>query len=208
MRAGTAFLLTLVLLCGAAVGADALLTSAVEREASARVGAVLDAPADVALRGWPVSLRLLQGRVPEADIVAAGVPLGDGLRIDRLEATISDVTLDLSDLRRRDAWGLDVGGGTFVAEFSEGSVGDMTGLPIQVRLGEGLAEVSVGDLVVEIAASVEAGRVVLRPLGPVPPGLGPVALSLPALPGDARIDQVRVLPGRLLVTGTLGSLPV
>lgn len=206
MRAGTAFLLTLAVLLTAGVAADALVTRRAEEEASALVSDELGAPASVTLSGWPVGLRLAAGRVPEVRIVASDVPLGD-VALQRFDARLFDVHVRLADLqggapaRLRGA-----GGGSFVAEFDEEAVGLLAGAPGEVRLGEGVGQVRAGDASVDVAVSLEQGRIVLRPIGAAPEGVNPVEVTLPPLPGNPVLDEVRITRGLLRVSGQLVQL--
>lgn len=201
MRAGTAFLLTFVLLCGAAIGADAWVTAAAEDLASEEATARLGAPAEVSMRGWPVTVRLLQGRVPEVDLIAAGVPI-DGVeqRIDRLRVTLTDARVQFRGLGS--APELEAGAGQFHAELSEAVVGALVGLPGAVTLGDGLGTVAAAGQSVDVAATAEAGAVVFRPLAPASQGLEPVELRLPDLPGaTVQIEQALIAPGVLRLSG-------
>jgi hypothetical protein len=156
MRAGTAFLLTLVLLTGAGIAADAWLTQQAEAAASEQAAALLDAhAAEVRLGMWPASLRLLAGRVPEVEVRAQGVRLPDS------ELVLSDLEVVLRDVRLRFA-DLDAGVGSlrgtrgrFSAALGEEAVARLAGA--EVRLDDGLGQVLVNDASVDVAASVEEG---------------------------------------------------
>jgi hypothetical protein len=199
MRASTAFLVTFLLLCAAGLAADAWVTSTAEEQASHRVGAVLGAPTEVELRGWPVSLRLLQGRVPEVALVARDVELDGGARVDRLEAVVSNVRITFAELRGTDALPIDGGAGTFRADLAEATVSGLAGVP--VTLGDGLASLTIEGRAVDAVAGVESGGIVLRPVGGAAGEVAPVPLPLPPLPGEAIIDGVRIQPGVLRVSG-------
>lgn len=199
MRAGTAFLITFLLLCAGGLAVDAWVTSTAEEQAAHRVGEVLGAPTEVELRGWPVSLRLLQGRVPEVALVARDVELAGGVRLDRLEAVVSNVRITSAELRGTGALPIDGGAGTFRADVAEATVSDLAGVP--VTLGDGLASVTVDGRAVDAVAGVESGQIVLRPVGVAAGEVAPVPLPLPPLPGEAVIDGVRIQPGVLRVSG-------
>lgn len=206
MRAGTAFLLTLGVLLAAGVAADALVTRRAEEQASTLVSEELGAPADVTLSGWPVGLRLAAGRVPEIRVVASGVPLGD-VALQRLDARLFDVPVRLEDLQGGGPPRLrGSSGGSFVAEFDEEAVGQLAGVPGGVRLGEGMGQVRAGDDGVDVAVSLEEGRIVLRPIGAAPEGVRPVEVTLPSLPGSPVIEEVRITRGVLRVSGQLVQL--
>ncbi len=191
---------TLVLLVVAGVVADTLLTNAAERQASARVSEELGAPADVDLRGWPVSLRLLSGTVPEVGITAQDVPVEDtSVRVARLEVEVADVRIRFADLRAAGPLPVDGGAGTFRAELSEAEVNRLAGVG-GLQLGDGVASFDVAGQRVEVVATVEDERIVLRPITGLP-GVGPVPLAPVALPGEIRLEAVRIRPGLIELSG-------
>jgi hypothetical protein len=201
MRAGTAFLLTFVLLCGAAIGADALITAAAEDRASEEVTRRLEAPTQVRMRGWPVTVHLLQGRIPELELTASGVPIeGQEQRIDRLRVTLSDARVRFRGLQT--APELEAGTGTFDAELSETAVTALAGFPGTVVLGDGIASVAAAGQTFDVAVTTEQGAVVFRPLVPVAQGLQPVELRLPDLPwAMVQVDRALISPGLLRLSG-------
>jgi hypothetical protein len=205
MRAGTAFVLTLVLLLGAGIGVDAWLTQQAEAEAAEQTAAFLGADgAEVRLGGWPASLRLVAGRVPEVEVRARTVPLPDAdLALSDLEVVLRDVRLRFADLEAG-LGSLRGAGGRFTAHLGEEAVGRLAGA--EVALGDGLGQVRVEDTSVDVAASVEEGVVVLRPVGAAPEGASPVALPLPRLPGGAAVDGARIVPGALRLQGVINRL--
>lgn len=205
MRAGTAFALTLVLLLGAGVGIDAWLTQQAEARASEQVAALLDAErADVRLGPWPASLRLLSGRVPDVEVAAVQARTPDGaVVLQNLEVHLRGVAVDFAALERG-VTSLRGRGGSFVADVSADSVSAVAGASL--RFGDGLGQVEANAAAVEVAASVEEGVVVLRPVGAAPEGAAPVALSLPRLPGGAVIEQARIVPGALRIAGVINHL--
>lgn len=205
MRAGTAFLVTLAVLLAGGVAADALVTRTAEEQAAARVEALLGAPADVTLGGWPVALRLLAGRVPEVRIAAEGVPAGP-VALRRMGIELVDVVVDLDDLADPGLDRLRASRGTFTAEIDEAAVADLIGMPGAVRLGEGVGQVRHAGGVVDVAVSLEDGAVVLRPIGSAPEGVEPIAMELPPLPGGPAVEQVRFVGGALRVSGRLTQL--
>lgn len=201
MRAGTAFLLTFVLLCGAAIGADALITAAAEDRASEEVSRRLGAPAQVRMRGWPVTVNLLQGRIPELELTATGVPIeGQGQRIDRLRVTLTDARVRFRGMQT--APELEAGTGTFDAELSETAVTALAGFPGTVVFGDGIASVAAAGQTIDVAVTTEQGAVVFRPLVPVSQGLQPVELRLPDLPwATVQVDRALISPGLLRLSG-------
>jgi hypothetical protein len=202
VRAGTAFLLTLALLLGAGVAADALVTRQAEREAGALAENVLGAPADVTLTGWPVGLRLVAGRVQEVRVVATQVPL-ETVTLSRLDVRLADVRLRLADLERGAVELRGARGGSVTVELDEAAVGTLAGLPGGVRLGEGIGQVETPGGAVDVAVSVETGAIVLRPIGSAPEAVTPVVVEVPSLPGNPTLDEVRITRGVLRITGRL-----
>jgi hypothetical protein len=206
MRGAGALVVVLVLLGAAFVVGDVVATRNAEELASQRVSAELGAPAEVDLRGWPVSVHLLQGRVREVAIITTDVPLeGTEARIARLETAVVDVRIRFADLRGSGALPVDGGRGTFRADLDEASVNLLVDLPGGVRLGDGLAELDVGGQRIDVAAIVRDGQVLLRPVDDTP-GVGPVPLPLPPLPGDVTIEAVTVTTGTLTLQGTVQRL--
>jgi hypothetical protein len=205
MRAGTAFILTLALLIGAGIGADAWLTQQAEAAAAEQTAALLDAEAaEVRLGGWPASLRMVAGRVPAVEVRAAGVRLPDSeVVLSELEVILRQVRLRFADL---DAGldGLRGAGGTFGADLGEDAVSQLANA--EVSLGDGLGQVEINGAAVDVVASVEEGVVVLRPVGAAPEGATPVALALPPLPGGAVVDGARIVPGALRLHGVVNRL--
>lgn len=207
MRGLSVLLVVILLLAGAGMAADAYLTSTAEEQASRRVSAELDAPARVELRGWPVSLRLLSGRVPEVEITAADVPLEGGASLSRLVVVVQDVQVRLSDLRGAGALPVEGGAGRFEADLSEAAVNALVPqAPGAVVLGDGLATIDVAGQPVDVVVTVdEAGQIVLRPVSDVP-GLAPITLPAPALPGEVVVERARVTPGVLTLMGRVTRL--
>jgi hypothetical protein len=203
-------LLGLVVVLGVLVGigavVDAALTSTAERQASEQLTRELGAPAEVDLRGWPVSLRLLGGRVPEVGVSATGVPIeGSEARITRIDATVRDVRVRFADLSSGGPLPVDGGAGRFTALLDPASVATLAGLPGALTFGDGVATVDLGGIAVDVVAATADGQVVIRPLTDVP-GLTAVPLPLGDLPGGARVEAVRVAPEGLVLEGSVTRL--
>lgn len=201
MRGITAFVVTVFLLVGVGVVVDALVTARAEEEASLQLSGLLGGDADVDLRGWPVSLRLLAGNVPEVGVVATDVGLSGDVGLDRLEVTVADVRVTFADVRAPQAARVSGGAGTFTALLDEAAVGALVGFPGAVTLGDGIGQVQAQGVSADVTAAVEGGSIVLRPVGAVPPGVEPVPISLPPLPGQAVVDSARIVPGALRLEG-------
>ena len=205
MRAGTAFVVTLVLLLGGGVGVDAWLTQQAEAAVAERAAALLDAEeVEARLGGWPSSLRLVAGSVPEVEVRAVQVAVPDAdLALAHLEVVLFDVRLRYADLEDELAVlrGLR---GTFAADLGTDAVARVAGA--DVVLGDGLGQVQAGEGLVDVAASVEEGVVVLRPVGAAPEGASPVPLALPRLPGGAAVERARIVPGALRLEGVVNRV--
>lgn len=198
-------MLTLVLLLGAGIGADAWVTQRAEAAASEHVAALLDAEqAQVRLHGWPASLRLVSGRIPELEVQARDARLAErDVEIAVLEMRLTDVRLDFAALDEGFVR-LHGADGTFTADLAEDAVAGLAG--VDVRLGDGLGQVVLDEQVVEVVASVEQGVVVLRPVGAAPEEASPMALPLPRLPGGAVVEAAQIVSGALRVSGLVTSL--
>ncbi|MDP8969321.1 MAG: DUF2993 domain-containing protein [Actinomycetota bacterium] len=205
--------LTLLVVAAAAVAIDAWVTAEAEQRASARVSASLSAPTVVDLQGWPVGLRLLGGSVPRARITARGVPLaGTQARISRLTVTLTDLRVrwreldpSAAALRARAAHG------RFRADLDEQAVRRLLRLPrsldlLGVELVEGAVRLEAAGLpVIDASVAVEGEALVMHPQSPPLDRIG-LRVDLPALPGDARVQGVQVVPGRLRVFGSVQEL--
>lgn len=209
-RAVTVIALLVVVLAGATV-ADLIITDAAEEAAATRVTQVLGAPSEVALRGFPVSLRLLLGAgVPEAVVSAVGVPLeASPIAAARLEATLRDVTVSIADLRGpTGTLPVEAGAGTFVADFDAAAVATLLAEPTgggQVVLGDGTITVTVGGMPVDGTVALAGSDIVVTPTA-VAPGVTEVRVPLPVLPVGARIEAVEVVPGFLRFRGSVTDL--
>lgn len=205
MRVVAATVLVVVLLL---VLGDFLVTNLAEDRAGAQVSAGLSADADVDLRGWPVSLRLLARRVPEVGLVATDVPLRDTpASLTRLDATLRGVdvpwtwTGQLDGEIRADA-------GTFTAELDETAIQSLVDLPITVTLEEGVVRASIGGAQLDATAEVEEGAIVLRPAAGAFANLGELRLPLQGLPEGAAVEGVAIEPGVLRLRGRLDGLVI
>jgi hypothetical protein len=128
-------------------------------------------------------------------------PLDGGVRLERLEVDVRDVRITLAELRSEGQLPVDGGAGTFRADLAQETVAALAGLPGQVELHDGLGRATVGGAVVEVVATVEGGRIVLRSVSGPAGEVAPLVLSLPPLPGAAVIEAVRIEPGVLRVSG-------
>lgn len=191
----------------AAIALDVGATAVIERRVSERVRAELGSgPVDVDLRGWPVAVRLLAGRIPEVGVEAADVPLQARRAVlRRLSAELRDVRVGV------DGAGLGAavaGSGTFSAELSEDQLAALFDAPLDVTLGEGVIRLSSAALGIDAAATVLDGIVVVRPASPDLENLFSLSLPLEDLPDGATVTGVEVGRGILLIEGTVTDLPL
>lgn len=198
MRTFTAFVVTLLVLIGGGVAADAVLTDRAERAAADRIGAQLGADAEVRFGGWPVSLRLLVGHVAEAGVVLRDVPAGD-VTLRRVEAELRDVRIDAGAALAFGAGAgpagavLRAGQGRLDAEIGESAVSELVGAPVRIVEGQATVETPAGP--VDAVVGLEDGQVVLRPVGEVPDGATALRFEPPELPGDARVTGAQLGAG-------------
>lgn len=222
MRAAVGLLCTLGLLLGLAAMVDAGLTRSAEREAGERVRAETGAvTAQVDLRGWPVSLRLATGSVPEAFVTAADVPIPDrAALISRLEVTLTDLALRLDDLQTPGAVPVRAATGRFEARLDADALTTLTvessgtqGLvdrvePVVTPDGTGVVRVTLASGLGTVDAIPEAreGSLVLRPVHQLPIGPAELVVPLRDLPAGATVDAIHVEPGALVLAGDVEDL--
>jgi hypothetical protein len=204
----------LVVLLAIAVGlflADQAVTRYAEQRVAARIERTLGSPADVDLEGWPVSLRLLQGSVPTARLTATDVPLEGRAVLNRLDVELTDVKVDISDLRRNSKRLPPADEGTFSAQLSAASVAAMIGIPpnlAELQFREGGIRLRAAGVQVEADVVAERGDVVVRLDGPLARLLGGAeyALDLSGQPGSPSVREVEIRDGVMTVRGTLDDV--
>ncbi|MPZ89444.1 MAG: DUF2993 domain-containing protein [Nitriliruptorales bacterium] len=193
----------LVLLGVLAFLADLAVTMAAERHAGEEVSTALGAPATADLNGWPVSLRLLTGTVPEAVISGTGVPFAEGQgRLTQLEIVLTDVevppTLPVTTIQ--------AASGRFEARIDQNDLRALVPEHPAVEdvqlAGDGVRVLGPGGLSVEAAVAARDGSVVLSADTGLP-GVGSVELAVPAgqLPAGASLDDARVEGAYLILGG-------
>lgn len=208
MRRLGCLVIVLGVLAVAVFWGDQALTSYAERRTEARVERTLDAETDVDLDGWPVSVRLLMGVIPTARVRATDVPLENGATLDRLDVELTDVEVDLADLRANPKRLPPAQEGTFSARLGEASVTAMLGIPTglaEVQLRPGVVRLGAAGLRVDADVVAEDGDVVVRLQGPLAQLLGgaefPIDLSRE--PGSPWVTEVEIRDGVMIVRGTL-----
>ena len=182
--------------------ADLAVTELAERTAARQLERSLCGEADVDLDGWPVSARLVAGRVPHVHASVDGArPEGLGGPITRLEVDARDVRLDGTSVAS-------LGAGAFTATVADAEVGALVDLPVvvdRVEFADGRVVVhAVGGLEVPATVALEDDTVVVTPtLGFA--AFPDLALRVPldALPEGTTVTDVEVGSGMLVVIGTL-----
>jgi hypothetical protein len=190
---------------------DQVVTTYAEQRTAANVSEALDADTTVAFNGWPVGARLLLGTIPSAEVTATDVPLDNGARLDRLDVELTNVKVDVADLRRDSDRLPPADNGTFVAELSEASVTAMLGLPgniVEVALVEGVVQLRATGLEVEADVVAQDGDVVVQLRGPLAQLLGGAefAIDLSGEPGSPEVENVEIRDGVMVVSGTLADV--
>lgn len=218
MRSLIGLLCAVGLLAALAVAVDSGLTRSAEEQAAARVVAETGAAdATVDLRGWPVTLRLATGTVPEAFLTADAVPIpGRGAALSRLDVTLTDVALRFDDLREPGAIPVRAATGRFEARLDGEALRTLAAedsavaqVIDRIEFVEGVVRVVAGGGALSVDATAEArdGDLVLRPTEALPiPGLEELVVPLRDLPAGAVVDRIRVEPGAMVLEGEVTDL--
>lgn len=211
MRRLGCLVIVLLVLGGLFFVADQAATTYAEQRTAANVSEALDADATVDFSGWPVGARLLLGSIPTAELTATDVPLGNGATLDRLDVELTDVKVDVNDLRQNANRLPPADDGTFEAQLSEASVATMLGIPanlVDVRLRAGTVRLRAAGLQVEADVVAEDGDVVVRLRGPLARLLGGRAfpIDLSDEPGSPEVRNVEIRDGVMIVSGTLADV--
>lgn len=211
MRRSGCFIVVLIVLGVLFFIADQAVTTYAEQRTAVNVSEALQTDATVAFSGWPVGARLLLGSIPKAEVTASDVPLDNGSTLDRLDVELTDVKVDVSDLRTNSDQLPPAQDGTFTAELSEGSVTAMLGVPgdvVQVRLRDGVMQLRAAGLRVEADVVAENGDVVVRLRGPLAQLLGGAELpiDLSDEPGAPEVENVEIRNGAMIVSGRLAEV--
>lgn len=188
---------------------DLAATSYAEERTAERVSRVLDADAQVEFDGWPVSLRLLQGRIPTATLTASEVPLENGAILSRLRVELTEVEVNVADLRRNTDHLPPADQGSFEATLTEDSVAAMLGIPAdlaRVRLrGDGILRLRAAGLSLDARVEATDGDVAVSLAGPLAQVIGGelLRIDLSNEPGAPHVEQVVIDEGVMVVRGTL-----
>lgn len=200
----------ILLLAVAVFAADFMVTRYGEEQTAQRVSRSLDADSTVNFSGWPVSVRALLGTIPSATITADEVPLDNGATLDRLEVVLTNVSVNVNEMRGgQGARGFPPADrGRFEAELGEESVAAMLGLPgnvAQVTLVDDVVRIRAAGI--DVDANVEAvdGDVVVSLGGPLEELLGGATfpIDISDEPGAPAVEDVEISDGVMILSGVL-----
>lgn len=200
-------LLVLLVLGVVVVAADRMVAAVAEQRVSDHVSAALDAPATVELGGTLPGLRVLTRRLPRVDVAAEDVPLGRGVVLDRLDATLTGVRVTWTYLREQPERLPPADEGRFRAEIGVASLADL--LPISGRVeatDSGRLRLSIANLAsVEATLDAEDGRIVVRPQTPLAGvlGLERFDIDLSDEPGRPHVEDVEIREETVVLRGRL-----
>ena len=211
MRRMGCFIVVLIVLGVLFFIGDQAVTTYAEQQTANNVSEALGTEATVAFSGWPVGARLLLGSIPKAEVSATGVPLDTGATLDRLDVELTDVKVNVSDLRNNTDQLPPAEDGTFRAELTEESVTGMLGVPgdiVQVRLQDGVMQLRAPGVRVEADVVAENGDVVVRLRGPLAQLLGgaEVPIDLSGEAGAPEVETVEIRNGVMIISGRLAEV--
>ena len=211
MRRLGCFIVVLIVLGVVFFIGDQAVTTYAEQRTANNVSDALGSDATVEFSGWPVGVRLLLGTIPKAEVAASNVELINGATLDRLNVVLTDVKVNVSELRATSNQLPPAEDGTFTAQLSEESVTEMLGVPgniVEVRLQDGVAQLRATGLQVETDVVAEDGDVVVRLRGPLAQllGGGEVAIDLSDEPGAPEVEQVEIRDGVMILSGRLAEV--
>lgn len=206
---GLGCLVVAVLVLGIALFfGDQAVTNVAERATAREVSQSLDADTTVDFTGWPVALRMLQGRIPTATVNIKDMPLEQGGRLDTLDIVLRDVRVNISDVTSGGDGRLPPARkGTFEAELGEPSVAEAMNLPdaVTLTLDNQLATLSAAGLKVQAEVAARDGDIIVSLAGPLQRILGgaefPIDLSDEV--GAPAVRDVQIDDGVLLLRGDL-----
>ncbi len=200
-------LFALVLLGVLAYAADQVVTGVAERRVAAEFEQSMGGGSAVAdLAGWPVSLGLLRGEVPQATINATAVPLRDiGATLPSLDVSLTDVTLPYAS---GNTAGLSASAGRFVARVDQTALNSIvaaSGAPdgAQVQIAGDVLQIVIQGVPVDLTVSAREGALVVAPTNGLLSALsgGERVFPLNGLPPGTALDTVQVTGGSVLLSG-------
>lgn len=208
MRRLGCFTVTLLLVALGLFVADLAVTRFAEQRIADDVSQTLDADTEVALERWPVSVRLLNGTIPTARATATDVPLDNGATLDRLDVELTNVEINVSDLRRRTNRLPPAEEGTFSATLGEDALAAVLGIPagvVNVMLQDGVVRLEAAGVNVEADVGARDGQVIVSLRGALGQVLGAqeLPIDLSDEPGAPAVQEITIDDGVMVVRGTL-----
>lgn len=208
MRGLAALLFAVVLVGGLAFVADQVVTGMAEQRVAGEFEQSVGGDATAQLDGWPVSLGLLRGEVPEATINATAVPLRDvAVVLPRLDVQLTDVTLPYAG---GGAEALSASTGRFTATVDQTALAGIVaaaGVPdgAQVQIAGDVLQVLVQGITVDLEVSARDGALVVVPTNGLFSALsgGEQVFPLTGLPAGTSLDSVQVSGGTVILAGPL-----
>lgn len=208
MRGLAALLFAVVLVGGLAFVADQVVTGMAEQRVAGEFEQSVGGDATAQLDGWPVSLGLLRGEVPEATINATAVPLRDvAVVLPRLDVQLTDVTLPYAG---GGAEALSASTGRFTATVDQAALTGIVaaaGVPdgAQVQIAGDVLQVLVQGITVDLDVSARDGALVVVPTNGLFSALsgGEQVFPLTGLPAGTSLDSVQVSGGTVILAGPL-----
>jgi len=209
-------LITLVVLVAVLGIADIGARFAAERAIAREIRAAVPArDVDVSIEGFPVLWYMLRGGLPAVEFTITDMEVDDPpVVLGSVRVRTTDVDVSVPDLFRGTAR-VRIGGGTVEVVADEPAVDELVrrrqpdweltllagevavaGTPLGVDVeGTAIARVEGGELILQLDLSRLGGQ--------LPEGVPPfdLQIDLPELPYGVVLDDVRVEPGRLVLTG-------
>jgi hypothetical protein len=221
--------ITLVILAALAAGGDVWLTNTAERKAGEQLQKEFDLSARpvVHIQGFPLLLRILQGKIPGVTIDGRKIEV-QGLLIDRFHVEVEGLDASLSDLRGG-VRNVRVGGGEASAEITQDAANaylESQKERARVTFGDGTTRIrtrqpygghtytleATGDLEIDGQELVFTAKSVTMDGKPPPALLAARArrdasfrVKLPALPGGIRARRVVVQRGVARLEAEFGA---
>ncbi len=172
----------------------------------------LDERPEVTFKGGPLVVAAASGRISEVELSGSTFRL-QGYPVEQIDLTLTDVTFDPLDLI--DGKGTAVaGGGTgrlVMTSEQLAEVVDSFDLPVSASLEDDRLRLELEALPaigVDAALRVVDGEVVVTADQLELLGLGPIRLTLPALPEGVRLEDARIRDSRLVVDLAVEDLTI
>lgn len=210
MRVIVATLVVVALLVVVGLVTDRTVAAVAEQRIAEQVSTTLDAPVAVELPGTVVGLRLLTGHIPRLEIHAQDVPLQDDAHLDRLDVTLTNVRVTLSQLRGDSARLPPAGQARFRAEVGAEAVTRLLALPglVNVDFADGRLQLSLGDFSIDAEVGADDGDLLIQPQSSLAEALGldRFTVDLSDQPGSPAVDDAEVTGESLILRGRLEAV--